>query len=150
MLVKTIMNAHPQSCGSDVSLAAAARLMSNRDCGILPVVDAQHQLVGVVTDRDVCLAVATKFRSPEEIPVADAMTSRVFTCSPDDDARTALSVIRNHGVRRLPVVTPNGSLVGIISIDDLVLHADSRRGAPVANDDVLDAWKSVCSRMLAV
>ena len=148
MLVKSLMTSEVKSCAADTSLAAAARIMSNRDCGIVPVVDAQQKLLGVITDRDVCLAVATRFRSPDELPVRDVMTKRVYTCSPDDDARTALKLMKNHAVRRLPVVTADGRVSGLISIDDLVLRADSHKGADVSNDDVFDAFKSICARAL--
>jgi CBS domain-containing protein len=149
MLVKSMMTAEVKSCAADTSLAAAARIMSNRDCGIVPVVDAQQKLLGVLTDRDVCLAVATRFRSPEELPVRDVMTKKVYTCSPDDDARTALKLMKNHAVRRLPVVTADGRLRGLISIDDLVLRADSHKGADVSNEDVLDAFRSIGARVVA-
>lgn len=146
MLVKSMMTSEVKSCAADTSLAAAARIMSNRDCGIVPVVDAQQKLLGVITDRDVCLAVATRFRSPDELPVRDVMTKKVYTCSPDDDARTALKLMKSRAVRRLPVVTADGRLSGLISIDDLVLRADSHKGADVSNEDVLDAFKSICAR----
>jgi hypothetical protein len=60
MLVKSIMTSDVKSCSADSAVAAAARIMSNRDCGIVPVVDAQQKLLGAITDRDVCLAVATR------------------------------------------------------------------------------------------
>jgi CBS domain-containing protein len=149
MLVKSIMTSDVKSCAPDSSVAATARIMSNRDCGIVPVVDAQQKLVGVITDRDVCLAVATKCRSPEEIPVRDVMTKKVHACSPDDDARTVLNLMKNHAVRRVPVVLADGRLIGLISLDDLVLRADSHKGAAVSDGDVLDTLKSICARTVA-
>jgi CBS domain-containing protein len=143
------MTSEVMSCGADTSLAAAARIMSNRDCGIVPVVDAQKKLLGIVTDRDICLAVATRFRSPEELPVGDVMAKKLYTCSPDDDARAALKLMKNHAVRRLPVVTADGRLSGLISIDDLVLRSVSHKGADVSDDDVLDAFKSICARAVS-
>jgi signal-transduction protein with cAMP-binding, CBS, and nucleotidyltransferase domain len=108
-----------------------------------------HKLLGIVTDRDICLAVATKFQSPEELPVGDIMTKKVYTCSPDHDARTALNLMTNHAVRRVPVVTTDGRLTGLISIDDLVLRADRHKGAAVSADDVIDAFRSICVRAVA-
>jgi CBS domain-containing protein len=149
MLIKSIMTTDVKSCAPDTTLAAAARIMSNRDCGILPVVDAGHKLVGVVTDRDVCLAVATRLRTPDDIQVRDVMTTKVYTCAPDDEARTALNLMKNHAVRRIPVVTVNGRLAGLISIDDLVLRADSHRRAAVSDEDVLDVFRALCARAVA-
>src|SRR5574342_592040 len=110
--------------------------MSSRDCGIVPVVDSQHKLVGIITDRDICLAVATKFQSPEELPVLDIMTKKVYTCSPDDDAPAAMNLMKNHAVRRVPVVTADGRLTGLISIDDLVLRADRHKGVDLTSPQV--------------
>ena len=149
MLVKSIMTSEVKSCAPDTTLAAAARIMSNRDCGIVPVLDSQRKLIGVITDRDVCLAVATKLQSPDELPVRDVMTKKVYTCSPDDDARTALNVMKNHAVRRVPVVMADGRLVGVISIDDLALRAESHEGAAVSDERLLDALKSICARTVA-
>ena len=149
MLVKSIMTSEVKVCTPETSLAAAARVMSSRDCGIVPVVDSQHKLLGIITDRDICLAVATKFQSPEELPVLDIMTNKVYTCSPDDDARAAMNLMKNHAVRRVPVVTADGRLTGLISVDDLVLRADRHKGAAVSAEDVLDAFRSICARAVA-
>ena len=149
MLIKSIMTSDVKVCAPDTSLAAAARVMTTRDCGIVPVVDSRGKLAGVITDRDVCSAVATRFRSPEELAVRDIMTTKVYTCSPDDEARAALNVMKNHAVRRVPVVTADGRLAGLISIDDLVLRADSHKGAAVSDEQVLDAFKAICARAVA-
>jgi CBS-domain-containing membrane protein len=95
------------------------------------------------------LAIATKFQSPEELPVRDIMMKKVYTCSPDDDARTAMNLMKNHAVRRVPVVTVDGRLTGLVSIDDLVLRADRHKGAAVSAEDVLDAFRSICARAVA-
>lgn len=149
MLVKSIMTSEVKVCAPETSLAAAARVMSSRDCGIVPVVDSQHKLLGIITDRDICLAVATKFQSPEELPVRDVMTQKAYTCSPDDDVRAAMNLMKNHAVRRVPVVTADGRLMGLISIDDLVLRADRHKGAAVSAEDVFDAFRSICARAVA-
>jgi CBS domain-containing protein len=146
MLVKNIMTSEVKVSAPETSLAAAARIMSSRDCGIVPVVDSQHKLLGIITDRDICLAIATTFQTPEELPVRDIMTTKVYTCSPDDEARTAMNLMKNHAVRRVPVVTADARVTGLISIDDLVLRADRHKGAAVSADDVLDAFRSICAR----
>jgi CBS domain-containing protein len=108
-----------------------------------------QKLLGVITDRDVCLAIATRFRSPDELPVNEIMTTKVYTCSPDDDARAALKLMKNHAVRRAPVVMADGRLAGLISLDDLAVRADSHKGAAVSDEDVFDALKSICARNVA-
>jgi CBS domain-containing protein len=149
MLIKSIMTSDVKVCAPDTSVAAAARVMASRDCGIVPVVDADGKLAGIVTDRDICLAVATKFRSPEEMAVRNIMTTKVYTCRPDDHVRAALNVMKNHAVRRVPVVTADRRLVGLISIDDLVLRADSYRSAAISDEQVLDVFKAICARAVA-
>jgi CBS domain-containing protein len=143
------MTSEIRVCTPETSLAAAARIMSSRDCGIVPVVDSQHKVLGIITDRDICLAVATKVQSPEELPVLDIMTKKVYTCSLDDDARAAMNLMKNHAVRRVPVVTADGRLTGLISVDDLVLGADRHKGAAVSAEDVLDAFRSIYARAVA-
>jgi CBS domain-containing protein len=149
MLVKSVMTSDVKVCTPETSVAAAARIMSSRDCGIVPVVDSQHKLLGLITDRDICLAVATKFRSPDELRVSEIMTRKAYTCSPDDDVRVALNLMKNHTVRRVPVVSTDGHLFGLISIDDLMVRADRHKGAAVSVDDVLDAFRSICVRAVA-
>lgn len=83
------------------------------------------------------------------MPVRDIMTRKVYTCSPDEDVRAALNVIKNHAGRRVPVVTADRRLAGVISIDDLVLRADSYKSAAISDEQVLDAFKAICARAVA-
>jgi CBS domain-containing protein len=149
MLIKSIMTPDVKFCGPDVSLGAVSRIMAKHGCGIVPVVGGQQKVIGVITDRDVCLAVATRIRYPEELPVGEVMTTKVHTCSPDDDARQALALMKTHAVRRLPVATANGRLAGIVSIDDLVVRTGAGEGAAVPDQEALDALRSICTRTVA-
>ena len=149
MLIKSIMTSDVKTCTPDASVGAAARIMARHHCGVVPVVDADGTLRGVVTDRDVCLAIGTRIRHPDELPVGEVMTTKVYTCSPDDDARKALTVMKDHAVRRLPVVTANGRVAGIVSLDDLALRADSHPGAAVSDEDLIDAVKAMSARAVA-
>lgn len=122
MKVFQIMRSEPRTCAPDDTAAAAGRLMAEVDCGWLPVVD-DHRVIGVVTDRDLCLALARSDRKPSDVKVGDAMTSRVHACGPDDDVRAALTVMREHHVRRLPVLGERECLEGVLSLDDTVFEA---------------------------
>jgi CBS domain-containing protein len=146
MLVKSIMTPEVKSCGADLSLGAASRIMAKHGCGIVPVVDGQQKVIGVLTDRDVCLVVATRIRYPDELPVAEVMTTKVHICSPDDDVRHALALMKTHAVRRLPVTTADGRLAGILSIDALVVRAASGEAAVISARELLDALRSICAR----
>ena len=134
------------TCTEDTTLAAAARLMEENDCGVLPVVRASR-LVGVVTDRDVCVAVGRK-RNPQEVPVRDVMTKDVAVCGVGDDVRQALAVMANRRVRRLPAVDARGNLEGIVSIDDVVIRAEepdpSRERPAISCRDVVTTLRAIC------
>jgi CBS domain-containing protein len=126
MKVSDIMSRQPSTCGPGTSVAAAAHLMWEADCGILPVVD-DGRLVGVVTDRDMYIALATRNRLPSELTVGDVATRPVITCAAGDDVHDALRLMQRALVRRLPVLDDRGALVGLLSTDDLVRVAGPRK-----------------------
>jgi CBS domain-containing protein len=123
MKVREVMTRNPKFCGPDGTLAEAARIMANVDCGVLPVVDDRARVVGILTDRDVCLAIGSKDRLPSEILVKEIMKPKVLACGAQDDVHTALRTMEKSKVRRLPVLDDDGKLEGILSMDDIVLHA---------------------------
>jgi CBS domain-containing protein len=132
------------------TVAAAARVMAKVPCGALPVVD-EDEVLGLVTDRDICLALAERDRPAGEIEVWQVCRDDVVTCRPEDDVRHALAVMRARRVRRLPVVE-GGSLVGIVSLDDAVRVAipspGSGAGGPYDADVVLTLG-AICRRRAA-
>jgi Mg/Co/Ni transporter MgtE len=117
------MRKKPHCCEAQDDLAAAGRAMAEVDCGVLPVVAERGKLVGVITDRDICLALTRKDRRPSEVSVQETMSRRVHTCRSADDVRTALATMRERRVRRLPVLDESGALAGLLSLDDVVLKA---------------------------
>jgi CBS domain-containing protein len=143
MKVQEIMTGQPLVCGPESNLAEVARLMWNGDCGIVPVVDAYNKLLGVVTDRDICIAAATQNMAPSCIRTAEMPHGDVFACRPDDDAQVALTLMREHRVRRVPVTAADGTLVGILSLNDLALAAGDK--AELHPADVLNALKGICA-----
>ena len=132
MKIKEIMTTQAKTASRDTTLAEAAHLLWGADCGILPVVD-EGKLVGVVTDRDMYVALATRNKPASQITVGEVATGKVWACGPDDDVHVALDTMASQRVRRLPV-TENGALVGIISMNDLVLAAGADKA--VRNDEV--------------
>jgi CBS domain-containing protein len=127
--VKDVMCAAVHTCRPDDSLAAAARIMWERDCGIVPVTDEVGRLAGVVTDRDACMASYTQGKSLLTIPIASAMASRVVTVHANDDLGRAHELLRTHRIRRLPVVDGDQHVVGLLSIKDLAAHAHASADA---------------------
>lgn len=144
MKIRDIMTPQPRTCTPETTLAAAAGLMWDTDCGILPVVE-NGALVGVVTDRDICIALATRNARAAAMKVGEVSGRTVWTCGPDEDPRVALATMTAHRVRRLPVVDAGGHLVGVISLNDLVLVGGT---APVRSKDVVDTLRAICAHHL--
>jgi CBS domain-containing protein len=142
MKVKDIMTSDLRTCAPETSAAAAAQLMWDADCGILPVVDA-GRLVGVVTDRDLYIALATQNCLASELRVGDVTTGRVVTCEPEDDIHEVMEAMKAHRVRRMPVLGFAGAVIGIVSIDDVVREAGPRR--VVSNEEVIGTLKGIYS-----
>jgi CBS domain-containing protein len=118
------------------------------DCGILPIVDPSNKVVGVITDRDICMAVATKFRPAAQISAREVSSDKLFTCRPEDDVKRALEIMRTETVRRLPVVDSEGKLQGILSLNDLALAArrgELARTGGVTNDDLVLTMQAICA-----
>jgi CBS domain-containing protein len=99
--------------------------MRDHHVGNLVVVEPRGSAyvpVGILTDRDIVVAIVAKGVAPESVSVGDAMTRNLLTVRDDASLEYALREMRRHGVRRAPVVRANGDLVGIIAIDDIVQH----------------------------
>jgi CBS domain-containing protein len=123
MKVKKVMTADAGFCSAAENLTKAVEIMWQRDCGAVPVVDAENKVVGMITDRDIAVAAASRNRKPSQIKIGEVMSNRVFACQESDDAEVTLKKMRRAKIKRLPVVSENGALVGIISITDLILKA---------------------------
>jgi CBS domain-containing protein len=137
MKVREVMSSPAHSCTADTNLAAAAIVMRDYKCGALPVLDEQGRPIGILTDRDVCMAVARKNRFPAAISVHEVMTPHPLTCSPDTGLTEVVDLMTEHHVRRLPVVDAEGRLVGIVSLNDVAAVAARKRGAECPLPDPL-------------
>jgi CBS domain-containing protein len=142
MKIKDIMTAEPRTCSLGTNLAAAAALMLDGDCGILPVVE-DWKLVGVVTDRDMYIALATRNKRASQVTVGEVVQTPVHTCGPDDDIHVALATMKQHRVRRLPVEGFGGTVMGIVSMNDILLAAGARK--PVREAEVVDTFQAICA-----
>ena len=145
MTVRDLANFDVKVCGPDTDLASAAKIMWDCDCGVVPVVNEERRVLGIVTDRDICIAAATRATKPSDIRVRDVMSEAVASCNANDDVRTALSVMKQRRVRRLPVLDAQGRLAGILSVNDLVMRADCRSGADVSGQAFLDTFRAICA-----
>ena len=134
------MTKEPACCGPDTNLAAAAELMWKTDCGVLPVVD-NGNLAGMITDRDICIALGTRNQRAGEIAVKDVAAREVQTCSADEDIARAMLTMRRAKVRRLPGVSNGGKLEGIVALNDLALATERKR--EIDQQEVLETMRAV-------
>lgn len=121
------------TCSAEATAAEAARVLWDRDCGLVPVLDpdGSGRLVGVATDRDLCMAAYIQGRRLAEIPLREILSTRLHTCSPEEAVDEALARMGRAQVRRLPVVDEQGRLRGLLSLADLA-RAERTRAAEVA------------------
>jgi CBS domain-containing protein len=134
------------SCGLDTNLAAAARIMWDKDCGSVPVLDHEGRAIGIITDRDICMALTTRNHLASELTVGDVVGGPVKSCAPEDNVGAALKKMQNEQLRRLPVIDGEGKLVGILSLNDVILNSKrgkSKKGAHVSHGEVMDTLKAL-------
>lgn len=147
MKVKELMTREPTTIWLTESLADAAKLMWEHDCGILPIIKDGKKVVGLITDRDICMATAMRQRNPAEISVGEVMTATMYAAAPEEDIEQALKTMREHKIRRLPVLNLQGELEGILSMNDIVLKASESKGKrkpQVAYADVVKTYQAIC------
>lgn len=151
MKVREVMTRKTVFCGLETTLAEAAELMSRNQCGFLPVVGEGGNVIAVITDRDICVALGTRNRKASSMLVQEVVLPREFTfpklfaCTPDDDIHCILKTMRAEKIRRLPVIDPNGVLQGVLSLDDIVLRACQYAGKhDISCGDVVATLKAIC------
>jgi CBS domain-containing protein len=153
MNVQDVMTRDVRSCGPDVNLAAIAKMMWDADCGAIPVLDAKEQVLGMITDRDICMACATKNRAPSEITVQQALSGKTYSCKMSDDVHAAMDIMKREQVRRLPVVDEEGVLQGVVSMNDFILLAEERTGGKtpaISCQDVARTLKAISAHRIPV
>jgi CBS domain-containing protein len=147
MIVRDMMKTLPKTCTPATNLAAVTELLWSAGCGALPVVDSDGKMTGIITDRDICVAVGTRNKRPSELVAEDVMTRSVSVCHAGDEIHDALKAMRTGKVRRLPVVDDAGSLEGILCLSDLIVQArhDGHRQS-LTYEDVMVTLKDISSR----
>jgi CBS domain-containing protein len=146
MKVQDVMTYDVRTCRPETNLAEAAMQMWRGDCGILPVVVGGEKVVGMITDRDICMAAATKHREPANIRVKEVISGKVYGCSPDTEIHEALKIMQQNQVRRLPIISAeDGRLAGILSMNDVALKAKTERKAELSAEDVENTLRAICT-----
>ena len=153
MKVKEVMMGTPYYVPLEANLGMATELMWKGNCGFLPVVDAEKKVCGVITDRDVCVALGTRNQTAGQVLVEEVVQRKVYACNPEDDIHVALQTMREGHVRRLPVVDFDGNLAGVVSMDDLLLRAEPDRVGrepELSADEVVRGYRTIMKKDLPV
>jgi CBS domain-containing protein len=150
MKVEELMTKTVSFCSQTDTLERAARLMWDGDCGCLPVCAANgaQRVVGMITDRDICMAALFQARPLRDLLVSDAMAKQVVTCRADDALAGVEKRMREARVRRLPVVDAQDGLVGIIALADIAREAARERTLgtrDVTDSEVRETLSSICA-----
>ena len=150
MRVEQLMARPVQSCRAEDTLARAAQLMWDHDCGSLPVCGGNGvtRVVGVITDRDICMCALFQNKPLQELRVSEAMAKQVQVCRPSDTLADAEKAMRETRIRRLPVIDEQDALVGMISLADLAQEAARERAATsqeITETEVGDTLAAICA-----
>ena len=149
MNVRAVMNPNVKCAGPQASLADVATIMEKNDCGAVPILSEEKKLIGMITDRDICLGLARFPRPASEVRVTELMSKKVFYCGPNDEIAEALQTMQGKRVRRLPVIDSNGKLVGILSMDDVVLHTElkkTQKSSELDSSQTVNTLKAIYKR----
>lgn len=124
MKVKDFMSYPPvYTCGQDTSLPEAAKIMKDANCGMLPVLSRNNKVIGIITDRDICLALAGTYgRDLYKRRIGDISDGEVYSVGPEDNVEEALRIMRTRSVSRVPVLNEDGHLAGVLSVNDILLR----------------------------
>jgi CBS-domain-containing membrane protein len=150
MKVSDLMTKEVRACHRHDSLNRAAQLMWENDCGAIPVVDAEMKVIGMLTDRDICMAAYTQGVALVDASVGGVMSQNVSACNPSDNIAAAAERMRERQIRRLPVVDEKGRLVGILSVSDIAREADRLRASksrkrPIKDGELIETLGAICS-----
>jgi CBS domain-containing protein len=149
MRIEQLMTKVTRTCRSGHSLGEAAQMMRDSDCGCLPVTvgDGSQRLLGMITDRDICMAIRFDAGALPDLRVEDAMTEVVRACNPGDPVSEAMAIMGEARLRRLPVVDESERVIGLLSLADLALEAARQtigRKPEISLDEVGELLATIC------
>lgn len=145
MQIKYYMTKDVATVKTSDNLHEAGRLMWEKDCGALPVMDDEGvHIVGMVTDRDIAMAAFTRDSRLRDISVKETMSNALFKCQQDDELNVAEGIMQKDKIRRLPVVDNADKLVGIISLNDIAIAYRAGKGKKVKADDIAETLSTIC------
>lgn len=123
MKVQELMSKPATTCLRNEALSSAAQKMWDQDCGALPVVDDAGRLVGMITDRDICMSAWSHGRTLDAIQVDEAMAKQVFSVKAEEDIERTEALMADKQIHRLPVTDAGGKPIGMIAMTDILREA---------------------------
>lgn len=147
MRVERLMSTNVHYCTLQQTAADAVQAMREHDVGCIPIVNEARMPIGMVTDRDVCLATHSLDLPPSKIAMRDVMSQGIFSCQASESLESAERVMRDWRVRRLPVVDEAGTLVGVLSLNDLIMasqHSSLARAKERIVGDLQATLVAIC------
>jgi CBS-domain-containing membrane protein len=123
--LKSVMTPNPQCATENDSIQDVARLMLDCDCGAIPIVGENERLIGMITDRDIVVRIIAEGRDCSQATVRDAMSSEIRSVRENDSLESVFRIMKEHKIRRVPVVDGDQRVVGIVAQADLALDTPS-------------------------
>jgi CBS domain-containing protein len=147
MKIEDVMTTDVRACGPNDSLSVAAQAMWEGDCGCLPVVDAHRRVIGMITDRDICMSAHLRGSPLWSLTVGDAMAKVVYGCKPSDKLATAADLMAEHQLRRLPIIDGDDKLVGVLTIGSLtqLVAGKRKKKSSLSPRDMVELMSTVTS-----
>ena len=137
--VRDVMTADPACVRESDGIVEAARIMKSEDAGVVPIIDNDRKLVGIITDRDIVVRLVADGRNPLDCKVNEAMTKHIRSVSEDASIDEVMSVMRGANVRRVPVCDRNDHIVGIVSMADLAVEGNEKGKVGDVVQDISEA-----------
>lgn len=143
MKISEIMTENPVCCTDTMSLQEAARMMAEKDCGSIPVVQSleNKKPIGMVTDRDITIRTVAQNKNPLEMIVAEAMTDNPVTVTPETSVEDCCETMERNQIRRVPVVDWAGHLCGIVALADIARKAPKYETAELVKDISMKSYE---------
>jgi len=137
--VRDVMTADPACVRESDGIVEAARIMKSEDAGVVPIVDNDRKLVGIITDRDIVVRLVAGGRNPLDCKVNEAMTKNIRSVRDDASVDEVLSIMRGANVRRVPVCDASDRIVGIVSMGDLAVETGEKGKVGDVVQDISEA-----------
>lgn len=129
MKVKKAMTRDVKCCIPSETITEVARMMRTNDVGAIPVIKdkTSKQLVGIVTDRDICCRALTSKKASGKTRIEEVMTPKPVVCHEEDTLDDCAHLMQKYRIRRLPVADESGACVGIIAQGDIARHLEAAK-----------------------